>query len=82
MDERGECIVASLDGGRALRVDRADPRVTISGPLVREALGKGLHPGAELIGDRLVIHGVNRKVIYRIGQYYPDLDVYDAEWPD
>lgn len=79
----GECWVTRLDGGRRLRVDRADPRVLISGHLVRLALGKGaLVPGAELTGDRLVIDGINRRVIYRIGAYHPDEDMYEAQWPD
>lgn len=77
--------MASVNGGRDLRVDRADPKVRISGPLVRAALAGGpdwTHPAAELTSDRLVIDGINRRVIYRIGRYLPELDCYEAEWPD
>lgn len=68
-----------------VRIDHADPHIRISGELVREALGHGpgwLTPGCELSSDRLVIHGENRKVIYRIGAYHGDGDWYEAQWPD
>lgn len=78
----GEWICTSLDHHRAIRVDRADPRLLISGELVREGLRGELHPDVDLDGDRLVINGVNRRVVYRLGAYRPDQDVYEAEWPD
>jgi|HubBroStandDraft_6_1064221.scaffolds.fasta_scaffold00062_35 hypothetical protein len=33
-------------------------------------------------GAVLHIHGVNRTVIYRIGEYVPRVHAYIAEWPD
>ena len=33
-------------------------------------------------GAVLKICGVNRTVIYRIGEYVPRVDGYAAEWPD
>jgi hypothetical protein len=80
----GDCTLTSIDGGRNVRVDRADPRILISGHLVREALAGGIAflPGCELTSDRLVIDGVNRRVVYRIGRYVPERDWYEAEWPD
>jgi hypothetical protein len=88
-EEYGELVVTSLLDARSLirlRIDRTDPRVRIIGPLVREALGSGpgwLSPGAELSSDRLVIHGENGRVVYRIGAYHPEPeDFYEAEWPD
>lgn len=81
----GELVLTRLDGGRALRIDQADPRISISGQLVREALACGpawITPGAELTSDRLVVDGVNQRVVYRIGPYHPEGDWYEAEWPD
>ena len=76
----GEFIYTMLDGGRQMRIDRADPRVLISGPLVRQALAVGPHH--TLAHNKLTIMGCNRKVIYIIGRYLPDIDCYEAEWPD
>lgn len=80
-DYGGECVLTSLDYGRKIFVSRADPRILISGELAREALGAG--PGyRRLTGNRLVIDGVNQRVIYLIGAYRPDDDTYEAGWPD
>lgn len=57
----------------------------IAGQVVRHALGTGpgwLEPGAALASDRLVIHAVGGRVVYRVGAYDPEEDVYEAEWPD
>lgn len=90
---RGECVVTYLATGTAtalsataghvtiagpLRVERADPRVFISGALVRYWLG-GTSP---LLPALVVIEAVNSKVIYRISRYRRALDVYEAEFPD
>lgn len=75
-DEFGELILGPIEGA-AYRIERADPRVRISGPLAREALGDRPARGA-----RLVFRGTDRDVIYCIGAYHPDDDWYEAEWPD
>lgn len=69
-----------LDHGRRMVIDHADPKVTISGDLVRQALAVGPHH--TLAHSKLTIMGDNRKVIYLIGAYLPDIDCYEAEWPD
>jgi hypothetical protein len=82
---RGELVLTLLGQGTRLRVEQADPRILISGPLVRQALGAGpgwLRPGCELSSDRLVIEAENGRLVYRIGAYLPELDCYEAEWPD
>jgi hypothetical protein len=92
---QGDCICTRLDDG-GIRVDHADPRILISGELLREALfatwpGVSLSTGL-LRQDRngtpfwegavLRIEGVNRTVIYRITEYVPSVNVYIGEWPD
>lgn len=85
-----------LDDG-SLRIDHADPRILISAELLYgitdvlapppgvslrwpsppPASGRFLYAGAVL-----TIHGVNRTVIYRIGEYVPHAHAYISEWPD
>lgn len=69
----------------ALAVADCTPQTRISGAAVRYAHGCGpgwTEPGAALASDRLVIHAAGGRVVYRIGAYHPDEDVYEAEWPD
>jgi hypothetical protein len=91
---RGECILTRLPDG-SFRIDHADPRVLISAGLLYEftdtpvpgvslrwpapppASGRFLYNGAIL-----TIHGANRTVIYRIGEYVPRVHGYIGEWPD
>lgn len=64
---------------------KAGPRVQLSGQVVRLALGTGpgwSEPGAELAGDRIAVVTMDGRVVYRLGAYHPDEDMYDAEWPD
>jgi hypothetical protein len=67
--------------GTGISIVRADPRVRISGELIRAQFDGRLMPGA-----RLVIHGSNRKAVYVIGAYHEATehagDWYEAEWPD
>ena len=82
-----------LDDG-ILRIDHADPRILISAELpdlladcpapqsdawldVTEC-----RPGYGYVGAVLHIEGVNRTVIYRIGEYMPHAPAYIGEWPD
>jgi len=81
-DDFGEFQFTSLAGGLRWRIDRADPRIRISGQIVRMGLARELAPGAELTSDRLVICGENQRVIYQIGPYHQDEDWYEAWWPD
>jgi hypothetical protein len=85
---RGTCIVTRLDDG-SFRVDQADPRVLISAELLDAVNGAGprtpwldLAARATYDGELLKIHGVNRTVIYRIGEYVHRAHCYIGEWPD
>lgn len=91
---QGECIVTRLDDG-TLRVDRADPRILISGELLYEIAtesspwasilpppGNQWDGAGTLEGALLKICGVNQTVIYRVGQYFPRIRAYIGEWPD
>jgi hypothetical protein len=88
----GECHASWRDGHPW--IDQADPRVPITtelldmlaaGECVPEAtlaLPGIPDPDAPYTGARLRIDALNRTVIYRIGEYLPDLPGYIAEWPD
>lgn len=92
---RGECIVTTMADGR-LRIDHADPRVLISAELLAEAFVRpapGVSIDTAMVSDGpngtpfwegavLKIRGVNRTVIYRIGEYVPRVRGYIGEWPD
>jgi hypothetical protein len=86
---QGECILTRLEDGR-LHIDRADPRIVISAELLNEAVrqpadGVSVNwpPGCFwLTGSTLRIEGVNRTVVYRIGERIPAVNGYIAEWPD
>lgn len=72
----------SYSGGLVATVERADPRARLSGQLVREALGANPQPG-----QRVVICGADRRVVYVIGAHHDPVDPsfgdwYEAEWPD
>lgn len=87
---RGDCILTwvNFDDG-TVRVERADPRILISAELL-DSIARDQPPQARLdpvasttcSGAVLRITGVNRTVIYRIGQYLPAVHGYLAEWPD
>ena len=84
----GECILTRwIDG--SISIDRADPRILISVEILDAVNGAGprsawldLARCATYDGVLLKIHGVNRTVIYRIGEYVPRVHGYIAEWPD
>ncbi len=78
----GECICTRLDDG-SIRVDQADPRILISAVLLAGIFLQAM-PDVSLgpppenrngtpfwEGAVLTISGVNRRVIYRIGEYVP-----------
>ena len=78
--EAGELALTWLDGGRAVYIEQADPRIWITDDLLRL-----IEPGSschELTGTLLKIYGVNRTVVYRIGEKVPHMRAYEAEWPD
>lgn len=88
-DGLGECVVEG-DGDGGIVIVRADPRVAVSGMLLRdwhegtpgyialECLGAPDH-----IGDVVRFDGVNRRVIYMIRRAVdPVNDVWEATWPD
>jgi hypothetical protein len=93
----GACITTRLDDGR-LRIDRADPRILISAELLVEIyvapmIGVSLapewpyryppvHADGFWEGALLKVCGVDRSVVYRIGEYVPRIRAYIAEWPD
>ena len=94
----GECILTRTDDpihGPSLHIDHADPRVLITAELLHEVTDAPM-PGVSLtwpspppasgrflyVGAILTIRGVNRTVIYRIGEYVPRVGGYIGEWPD
>jgi len=87
----GNCIMTRLADG-TIRIDHADPRILISAELlaavfIKPAPGVTLtpeYPGGRGYGEGAVlkIEGVNRTVIYRIGEYVPRVGGYIGEWPD
>lgn len=77
----GECIATRLEDGR-FRIEQADPRIMITAELLDEWRSGNAAPGVRLEGDLLYLNGVNRKVIYRIGEKVPNQLAYYAEWPD
>lgn len=77
----GQCIVTRLDDGR-LRVDRADPQTLISPELLGEIRAGRHHADVHLHDDLLYINGVNRQVVYRIGEKDPTRFGYRMAWPD
>lgn len=79
----GECRITVIDDpvdGSYLRIIHADPRILIFRDVLEsEPLWAD---GVSLTDGILRIEARNRMVVYRIGQYLPDLDAYEAEWPD
>lgn len=92
---RGECIVTRLPGGN-FRIDQADPRILISAEVLVEAFiapSSGVSLNTDMVregpngtpfweGAVLTIRGVNRTVIYSIGEYVSRVRGYIGEWPD
>jgi hypothetical protein len=64
-----------------LHILRADPTIRISRALL-ELMREYPDPRYTLDGDLLKLHGVNRTVVYRIGEKTEDGKHYRAEWPD
>ena len=82
--------------GTRLWIRQADPRILIAAELLYEAFvapAPGVSLDTDLVredgngtpfweGAVLKIEGVNRTVIYRVGEYVPRIRGYVAEWPD
>lgn len=93
----GEFMLWPTGTGDQFTIARADPRILISGELL-EAICRGDGASGvsferdcvcsavlnchHRTGGALKIHGVNRTVIYRIGEYLPAVHGYIGEWPD
>lgn len=89
----GEFVLWPTGTGDQFVIGRADPRVLISAELL-DTIATDPAPGLSLqmrVTGRttydhndvlLKIHGVNRTVIYRIGDYVPAVHGYIGEWPD
>ena len=89
---RGVFHATSLAGG-GIRIDHADPRVLISAELLAKLY---VTPSPDVYlqwdelgcarafwsGALLKFFGVNRTVVYRIGEYVPRARGYIGEWPD
>lgn len=82
-------------GDDGVTIVRADPAVLIayewfehyrSSPAVEVTIDLGRDEPYECFppvdGAVLRIAGINRTVIYRIGQFFPNVRMYEAEWPD
>jgi hypothetical protein len=71
------------DGDGKVRVDinRADPRVVISAPIV-DAARSGASPWTSVDGDVLRIEASNRTVAYRLGEYEHERFGYVGERVD
>jgi hypothetical protein len=83
--EYGECQISTA--GHRLVVDRADPEVLIADELMHQIRTGQHHPDIHYDGDLLTIDGVNRKVIYRVGDAMPHpgnptVQAWHASWPD
>jgi hypothetical protein len=74
--------LVSTKDGETVHVDKADPQIVIASRLLDDIRNGWYQQWTSLDGDVLKIHGINRTVIYRIGEKVPDLDAYYAEWPD
>jgi hypothetical protein len=85
----GDIVLAEHDDGR-IEVVNADPTIWISAQLVELAHDDGLHPAVTVrcepatcpTGDVWTIDAVNRRVVYRVGEYLEEPHCYRAEWPD
>lgn len=80
----GECVLTRI-GRTGIRVDQADPVICIHPEIVDELRAGQYAPGVTFDGDVLRIHGMNRTVVYRLGELTRDPCgrlVYLAEWPD
>ena len=78
--EVGELTLTWLDDGLAVWIEQADPRIWITTGLL-DVLPPS-SPFHEFDGSLLRIYGVNRTVVYRIGEKVPHMYCYEAEWPD
>ena len=64
------------------------PEMRVAGQAVRCALAVPLPADLPVPADvplahrKLVINCHDGRVVYLIGDYLPDLDVYEARWPD
>lgn len=82
-DEFGEFITTQLrePGRTRLRIDRADQRIRIAGPILEHARSGGAL-FTSLEDGVLTIRAENQTVAYRIGAYREDHDWYEAERAD
>ena len=80
----GQLFVTRLGVGAdsVLVVDHADPRILVTAEVVELGERGELHPDVTLLDGLLTIDGVNRRVIYRIGDPVPWARCYEAAWPD
>ncbi|HEY2287792.1 MAG TPA: hypothetical protein VGH88_18795 [Streptosporangiaceae bacterium] len=76
----GFCEVRT--SGEQLIVDQADPRILVTRELLARALREGTHPAVTITEGRIVINGVNRRVVYEIGRRLAAIDCYEAAWPE
>lgn len=92
---RGEVVIHRV--GDSIWIERADPRILISGELLAATIGvrngvlpltnvrldlTGCSPGHGYVGAILHIDGANRQLVYRITDMVPRINGYIGEWPD
>jgi len=73
----GDCVITRFDdptdlsGGYKLRIDRADKYIRIAPELLAE-VERANHPNSTIADGLFRIVGVNRTVIYRVGELVHD----------
>lgn len=85
----GECVVAG-DGAGGVLVVRADPRIAVSGLLLRDwhdsrpaPFGLECHGDPDHIGDLIRVEAADQRVVYVITRAADRAnDIWEASWPD
>lgn len=83
-DGYGRFLAESNRDATECRIERADPLILVTAVLVEDVwtVDDGSPPYIEFDGKQVVITGTNQRVIYVIGRYLPDIECYEAQWPD
>ena len=85
----GECVVAG-DGEGGVLIVRADPRIAVSGLLLRDwhdgqpgSFTLECHGSPDHIGDLIRVEAADERVVYVITRVADRAnDIWEASWPD